>query len=121
MSPLPKEPGDTIAAVPQTLETPPPPSKADMIGVGIVTGVAATAIIQTGRGILATVVKSPLVVLGLGVASGYFAHKYRKEIITLSNQAGEQSKDFVLRQKQGLQQILAKGQQSGEKPEDTAQ
>jgi len=57
MNPLPKEPCDTVVAVPQTLETPLQPSKADMIGVGIVTGVAATAIIQTGRSILATVAR----------------------------------------------------------------
>lgn len=49
----------------------------------------------------------PAVTFGLGLAAGYFIHKYRKEIIDAAGQAGEQSRDFVLRQKENLADIIA--------------
>ena len=56
----------------------------------------------------------PLVTFSLGVAAGYFIHKYRKEIIEASQAATEKSKEFVLHQKENLGDILAEAKDTGE-------
>ena len=58
--------------------------------------------------------KHPVITFGLGVAAGYFIHKYRKEIIEAANEATEKSKDFVLQQKESLADILAETKEAGE-------
>ena len=88
--------------------------KAGMMAKGIATGVAVSAITQTGRGIMSTFVRNPLVMFGLGLTVGYFAHKYRKEIISTVSGAAEQGKDFVLRQKENLADMLAENQEAAE-------
>jgi len=51
--------------------------------------------------------RHPLVLFGVGVAVGYLVHKYRKEIIETASRAGEKGKDFVLQQRESLEEILA--------------
>jgi len=86
-------------------------SKVEVVAKGVATAVAATTIIQTGKGVISTLAKNPLVMFSLGIAAGYLAHKYRKEIITISSKTAEQSKDFVLRQKENLKDLLAEAQE----------
>lgn len=59
--------------------------KIDMIAKGIVTGVAVSAIVQTGRGAMSKLIKSPIFMFAAGLATGYFVHKYRKEIISATH------------------------------------
>ena len=94
-------------------------SKVEVVAKGVATGVAATTIIQTGKGVISTLAKHPLVMFSLGIAAGYLAHKYRKEIISISSKTAEQSKDFVLRQKENLKDLLAEAQEVTEE-EDTS-
>jgi hypothetical protein len=89
-------------------------SKGDVIVKGVATAVAASTIIQTGKGVMSTLAKHPLVMFSLGIAAGYLAHKYRKEIISISSKTAEQSKDFVLRQKENLKDLLAETQEDAE-------
>ncbi|MEQ1530822.1 MAG: hypothetical protein ABL925_16015, partial [Methylococcales bacterium] len=77
-------------------------SKVDVLATGITTGVAASVLIQAGQGILGILVRRPLVMFSMGIATGYFSYKYRKEIISIGNKAAEQGKDFVLRQKENI-------------------
>src|SRR5450631_80121 len=86
-------------------------SKGDVIVKGVATAVAASTIIQTGKGVMTKLDRHPLVMFSLGIAAGYMAHKYRKEIISITNKASEQSKDFVLRQKENLKDLLAETQE----------
>ncbi len=58
--------------------------------------------------------KHPVITFSLGVAAGYFIHKYRKEIIGAANQAAEKGKDFVLQQRENLADVLAEAKESGE-------
>ena len=62
-------------------------SKVEVVAKGVATAVAATTIIQTGKGVISTLAKNPLVMFSLGIAAGYLAHKYRKEIIAISSKA----------------------------------
>lgn len=56
---------------------------------------------------MSTLTKHPLILFGAGVAVGYLVHKYRKEIIEAANRAGEKSKDFVLQQRENLEDLIA--------------
>ena len=90
-------------------------SKGEMVLKGVATAVAATTIIQTGKGVMTTLAKHPIVMFSLGIAAGYFAHKYRKQIISITSKTAEQSKDFVLRQQENLKDLLAETQEDAEK------
>ena len=77
-------------------------------------GQIASTIIQTGKGVMTTLARHPLILLGLGITAGYLTHKYRKEIISITSKTAEQSKDFVLRQKENLKDLLAETQEDKE-------
>jgi hypothetical protein len=85
-------------------------SKGDLVVKGVATAVAASTIIQTGKGVMTTLAKHPIVMFSLGIAAGYLAHKYRKEIISITSKTAGQSKDFVLRQKENLKDLIAEAQ-----------
>ena len=85
-------------------------SKGELVVKGVATAVAASAIIQSGKGIISTLARHPFVMFGLGIAAGYLTHKYRKEIISITSKTTEQSRDFVLRQKENLKELLAESQ-----------
>jgi hypothetical protein len=89
-----------------TTSTPEHSPKFDMFATGVFTGIVVTTIVETGRGAVGILAKNPLLVLGTGIATGYFAHKYRKEIILSSNKIAEQGKDFVVRQKKSFIEML---------------
>ncbi len=76
------------------------------------TGAAVTAGNQASRSFISKVFRHPLVVFGLGVAVGYTIHKYRKEIIASANRAAETSKDFVLQQRENLEDLVAGSQET---------
>lgn len=86
-------------------------SKSEMVAKGVATAVAASTIIQTGKGFMNTLAKHPLFVFSLGIAAGVLVHKYRKEIISITSKTAEQSKDFVLRKKENLRDLLAEAQE----------
>ncbi|MEI6270255.1 MAG: hypothetical protein WCP01_15365 [Methylococcaceae bacterium] len=85
-------------------------SKGELVVKGVATAVAASAIIQSGKGVMSLLGRHPLVVFGLGITAGYLTHKYRKEIISITSKTTEQSRDFVLRQKENLKELLAESQ-----------
>jgi hypothetical protein len=89
-------------------------SKGDLVVKGVATAVAASTIIQTGKGVMTTLAKHPIVMFSLGIAAGYLAHKYRKEIISITSKTAGQSKDFVLRQKENLKDLIAEAQEDTE-------
>jgi hypothetical protein len=89
-------------------------SKGDVIVKGVATAVAASTIIQTGKGVMTTLAKHPLVMFSLGIAAGFLVHKYRKEIISITSKTAEQGKDFVLRQKENIKDLLAETQEGAE-------
>lgn len=73
----------------------------------VVAGVAASAVTHQSGGLMSALSKHPLVVFGLGIAAGVLIHKYRKEIIGSVTRVSEQGKDFVLQQKENLEDIVA--------------
>ena len=79
------------------------------------------AIAASGRGAAAGVsgtvrkiIRHPLFLFGLGLTVGYLVHKYRKEIISSTTRIGEKGKDFVLQQRENLEDIVAGSRETGE-------
>lgn len=79
----------------------------DSMSKEIFKGSIASAVVYSGSKIMSIAVKNPVVVFGLGLASGFLIHKYRKEIIASTTKVVDVSKDFVLQQKENLEDLVA--------------
>ncbi|MGR9087112.1 MAG: hypothetical protein ACU841_08570 [Gammaproteobacteria bacterium] len=79
-----------------------PATKVDMVAKGVATGIVASTIIQTGRGIAGTLARNPLVMFGVGIAVGYFARKYRKEVISVTRYTAGQTRETASRGKKNI-------------------
>jgi hypothetical protein len=73
----------------------------------IIKGSMASVTIHSGRKLMSNIAKHPVLVFGLGVAAGYLVYKYRKEIISSTTKVVDAGKDFVLQQKENLEDIVA--------------
>ena len=78
------------------------------------TGAVVTAGSSAGRSFMVKIFKHPLVLFGLGIAVGYTVHKYRREIIDAANRVAERGKDFVLQQRESLEDIVAESREQEE-------
>ena len=65
-----------------------------------------------GRGLLGGVLlRNPLVVLAAGIAAGYLIHKHQKEIVLALTKATGMGKDFLLHQKENLEDLIAEAKE----------
>jgi hypothetical protein len=69
--------------------------------------------LHTGEKIMNKLAKHPVLVFGLGIAVGYIAYKYRKDIIASATKVVDTGKDFVLQQKENLEDIVAETKEEG--------
>lgn len=74
-------------------------------------GSVATATVQTGGKLISKAAKHPILVFSLGVVAGYLVYKYRKEIISSTTRAVDAGKDFMLQQKENLEDIVAESKE----------
>ena len=86
-------------------------SKGELLVTGVATGVVATAIIQTGKGVVSSLSRHPFIMFGFGVAAGYLTYKYRKELISIGSKSAKHSKDFILKQQENLKDLIAEAQE----------
>lgn len=77
----------------------------------VMAGTLATATVNTGGKLMSKVSKHPLLVFGLGMVAGYFVCRYRKEIIANASKTIDASKDFILHQKETLEDIVAEAKE----------
>lgn len=91
-----------------------PVSGTGSAGKKIAKGVASAAGAHTGRQIVKNLGKHPIVLIGMGFVAGYLVHKHRKAIISSTNKVVGKSKDFVLQQKENLEDLVAETQEPGE-------
>lgn len=75
-------------------------------------GSIASAIVYSGSRVMSIAVKNPVVIFSLGLVSGFLIHKYRKEIIASTTKVVDASKDFVLQQKENLEDLVAETKES---------
>jgi hypothetical protein len=71
--------------------------------------------IKTGKDVMTTLARHPLIMFSLGLATGILIHKYRKEIISTASKTADQGRDFVLRQRENIKDLIAEAQEA---PED---
>ncbi len=81
------------------------------MGKQVLAGTLATATVNTGGKLMSKVTKHPVLVFGLGMAAGYLVYKYRKEIIANATKTIDAGKDFVLHQKENLEDIVAEAKE----------
>lgn len=84
-----------------------PASNGEILVKGVVMGIIISGITHTSKTITRELVKHPLALLTTGLLTGYLTHKYRKDIIVLGNRTAKESKNFVLRQKENLGDLIA--------------
>ena len=81
------------------------------MGKQVMAGSMATVTVKSGEKLMSRLAKHPVLIFGLGVAVGYVAYKYRKEIVSSVGKATDAGKDFVLQQKENLEDIVAETQE----------
>ena len=86
-------------------------SKSTSMGKQVMAGTLATATVSTGSKLMSKAAKHPVVVFGLGMVAGYFVYKYRKDIIASASKTIDAGKDFVLHQKENLEDIVAEAKE----------
>jgi hypothetical protein len=84
---------------------------ANTVAKEVINGSIVSSTIHTGRRLMSNVAKHPVLVFGLGLAAGYLVYKYRKEIISGASKAVDAGKDFVLQQKENLEDIVAESKE----------
>jgi hypothetical protein len=67
-----------------------PMMKSPGVATGVASGVVASAGASAGKSVIKKIFTHPLVIFGLGVAAGYYLYKYRKPIISASDEAQEE-------------------------------
>ena len=77
------------------------------MGKQIMKGSMASVTVKSGGKLMSKLVKHPVLIFGLGVVAGYVVYKYRKEIVSNVGKATDAGKDFVLQQKENLEDIVA--------------
>ena len=88
-------------------------SAGESMGKQMVKGAAASAAVRNGGKLMSIVTRHPVVVFGLGFVAGAVIYKYRKEIISGANKVIDGGKDFVLQQKENLEDIVAESKEEG--------
>ena len=84
----------------------------DSMSKEIFKGSIASAVVYSGSKIMSVAIKNPVVVFGLGLISGFLIHKYRKDIIASTTKVVDAGKDFVLQQKENLEDLVAETKES---------
>ncbi|GAB1394141.1 hypothetical protein MASR1M60_23050 [Rhodocyclaceae bacterium] len=74
-----------------------------------------------GKGLMGGLLRNPLVFVAAGLAAGYLLHKYEKEIVETVSKATGMGKDFMLHQKENLDDLIAESQATSTTPATPAQ
>ncbi|WKJ89211.1 hypothetical protein QZJ86_14415 [Methylomonas montana] len=84
-----------------------PASNGEILVKGVVMGFIISGVTHASKSITRALVSHPLALFSTGLVTGYLTHKYRKEIIVLGNKTAVESKNFVLRQRENLGDLIA--------------
>ncbi|MBE0468487.1 MAG: hypothetical protein IBX55_03145 [Methyloprofundus sp.] len=63
---------------------------------------------------MSKIAKHPFLLVGIGMVAGYYAHKHRKDIIASVSSVTGKGKDFVLQQKENLEDLVAESKEAQE-------
>ncbi|MDD2759087.1 MAG: hypothetical protein PHH11_02210 [Methylomonas sp.] len=88
-----------------------PPTRGEALIKGVFMGFVISGVTHASKTITSTLLRHPLALFSTGFVGGYFTHKYRKEIIAVSSRTAMESKNFVLRQKENLLDLVAESRE----------
>ncbi len=106
------EPLNTLVPGNQT----PPAKKGEILIQGLALGLAVSFVGHVGKSLGGKLLAHPAALFSAGVAAGYLTFKYRKEIVALGTNAAEESKNFVLGQREEFYDLLAEIKQENQTP-----
>lgn len=92
-----------------------PPTRGEALVKGVFMGIVISAVTHASKSITSALVRHPLALFAGGVGAGYLAHKYRKEILIVGTRTAEESKNFVLRQRENLLDLVAESREQADK------
>ncbi len=92
-----------------------PPTRGETLVKGVFMGIVISGVTHASKSISAALLRHPLALFSTGLASGFLVHKYRKEIIIVGGRTAEESKNFLLRQKENLLDLVAESQEHAQK------
>jgi hypothetical protein len=84
-----------------------PATRGETLVKGVFMGFVISGISHASRSITDALIRNPVALFSTGLVSGYMTYKYRKEIIAVGSKTAEESKNFVLRQKENLLDLVA--------------
>jgi hypothetical protein len=86
-------------------------NSANSMAKEVVKGSIVSSTVYAGGKFMSNAAKHPVLVFGLGFVAGFMIYKYRKEIISSTTKAVDAGKDFVLQQKENLEDIVAESKE----------
>lgn len=89
----------------------PPPTRGEALVKGVFMGIVISGVTHASKSITGALVRHPLALFATGVVGGYLTHKYRKEIIIVGSRTAEESKNFLLRQRENLLDLVAESRE----------
>lgn len=88
-----------------------PPTRGETLVKGVFMGFVISGVTHASKSITTALLRHPLALFSTGLASGFLVHKYRKEIVIVGSRTAEESKNFLLRQKENLLDLVAESQE----------
>ncbi|WP_445368601.1 hypothetical protein ACH5Y9_03925 [Methylomonas sp. BW4-1] len=84
-----------------------PPTNGEILVKGVVMGIVISGLTHASKSITRVLIRHPLALFSGGLLAGYLAHKHRKDIIVLGSRTAVESRNFVLRQRENLGDLIA--------------
>ncbi|WFP52309.1 hypothetical protein PL263_09845 [Methylomonas sp. EFPC3] len=88
-----------------------PPTRGEALVKGVFMGIVISGVTHASKSITGALVRHPLALFATGVVSGYLTHKYRKEIILVGSRTAVESKNFLLRQRESVLDLVAESRE----------
>ena len=88
-----------------------PPTRGEALVKGVFMGIIISGVTRASKSITSALIKHPLALFSGGLAAGYLTHKYRKEIIIVGSRTAKESKNFLLRQRENLMDLVAESRE----------
>ena len=95
-----------------------PPTRGEALVKGVFMGIVISGVTHASKSITSALVRHPLALFTGGLAAGYLTHKYRKEILIVGTRTATESKNFLLRQKENLLDLVAESQEHATNTDD---
>lgn len=88
-----------------------PPTRGEALVKGVFMGIVISAVTHASKRITGALVRHPVALFSGGILAGYLVSKHRKDILAVASITAEESKNFIVRQKQNLLDLAGESQE----------